>query len=102
MNTQETKMIEEVTELLEALQLDIDDDARATDDPEDDIPGMCVTIASDDGEEWAFQSGDNSFTGSCYHYHNWGVGYLYRGSNCQGVATDMVDEVFEGIAQRMA
>jgi len=97
MKTHEETMIDEVTELLESLT--IDDDFRATDDPDDETPGMCVTIASDDGEEWTFQTGDNSFSGSCYHYHHWGVGYLYRDSDCREIAANMVDEVFEGMAQ---
>ena len=60
-------------------------------------PGMMVTIASNDGEEWTYQTGDNSFAGSCYHYEKWGVGYLYRDTDTQDLAESMVGEVFDGI-----
>ena len=99
--TQEETLIQEVTELLKELQGHIDDDFRATDDAEDDAPGMQVTIASNNGADWTYQTGDNSFTGSCYHYHHWGVGYLYRDSDCAETAAEMVDEVMEGIAQEV-
>ena len=62
-------------------------------------PGMQVTIASNDGEEWTYQTGDNSFTGSCYHCQHWGVGYLYRDTDTQDLAESMVGEVFEAITE---
>lgn len=99
MKNQAQTIIDEVAELLESLKPNIGDDFRASDDPDDETPGMCVTIASDDGGEWNYQTGDNSFLGGCYGFRNWGVGRLYRDSDCREVAVDMVDEVFEGIAQ---
>jgi len=72
------QMINEVSALLLELQPTIDDDYRASTDTEDDIPGMQVTIATTDGSDWAYQTGDNSYTGSCYHHPYWGVMYLYR------------------------
>jgi hypothetical protein len=84
---------EEVRQLLVSLKGHIDDDYRASDDPEDETPGMCVTIASNDGHEWAYQAGYNSFTGACYHYKHWAVIYLYRNSNCLELARDAVGEL---------
>ena len=90
----EAKMKHEVSELLRALIPYIDDDCM----DEDGEPILQVTIASNDGDEWSYQTGDNSFTGSCYHYHHWGVGYLTKDTDCDEQAEYMVDQVFEGIA----
>lgn len=93
----EQKLIDEVTDLLTALIPDIGDEYRASDDPDDDQPGMMVTIATNDGEDWTWQTGDNSFMGSCYHYRHWGVGYLYRDTDCRDLAESMVDDMLEGV-----
>lgn len=95
--------ISEITELLEFLQTTIADDYRATDDPEDNQPGMQVTIATDGdrdssgqfSEPWTYQTGDNSFAGNCYGYQYWGVGYLYRDSDCKEIAADMIEQCRE-------
>lgn len=89
--------IKQVTKLLVSLKADIGDDYRASDDPEDNTPGMQVTIASNDGKKWTYQTGDNSYSGGCYHYRHWGVIYLYRNSNCRALAKDAIAEVWEGI-----
>lgn len=104
MTTQQAKehdMIREVASLLCELRSTINDDYRASEDPDDDTPGMQVTIASDNGQSWVFQTGDNSYTGACYSYHHWGVGAVYQNdceSDCRAMATQMVDEVFEQLA----
>lgn len=97
------KLEKEVRALLISLKPDICDDYRATDDTDDETPGMCVTIGAtpnDDGSlNWDYQTGDNSYTGGAYGHHHWGVGYLYRRSNCASLASDMVSEVADSIAQ---
>ena len=94
--SQEEKMVREVTDLLEFLKTTIEDDWRAGDDClEDDDPATDVTIATTDGDEWSYQTGDNSFSGSCYFYQFWGVGYLGRETDCAELAREMVDQVFE-------
>lgn len=93
----------QVCRLLKALKPDISDDYRATDDPDDNTPGMCVTVGatlqSDGVLVWNYQTGDNSFTGGAYGHSNWGVGYLYRRSNCKEVAAEIVEQIAEGIEQ---
>jgi hypothetical protein len=79
------KIIEEVKALLDKLKPTIQDIFRANED-EDDEPGMSVTIATNDGSSWVYQTGDNSYTGSCYHYHYWGVMSLYRDSDTLEIA----------------
>jgi hypothetical protein len=94
MNDQQwTELETEVTALLRALIPEIEDDYRASDDPEDDAPGMQVTIGvNTETGAWSYQTGDNSFTGGAYGYPVWGVGYLYRDSDPADVARDMVDD----------
>lgn len=84
--------IKDVTRLLISLKKQIADDYRATDDPDDNTPGMQVTIATTDGKDWTYQTGDNSYSGGCYHYRYWSVIYLYRRSNCAELAREAVEE----------
>lgn len=97
------KLEREVTKLLKSLKSEIADEFRASDDPEDNTPGMQVTIGATPNEEggldWDYQTGDNSYTGGAYGHHHWGVGYLYRRSNSREVAHGIVDEIAESIAQ---
>lgn len=87
----------EIKTLLVNLIPSIDDDYRCTDDPEDNEPGICVTVGATIGEDgeisWSYQTGDNSFTGGAYGHPVWGVGYLYRGSNPEEIAKGIVDEI---------
>jgi len=95
------KIEKEVTRLLKLLKKDIGDEYRATDDPEETMPGMQVTIgvtADEDGSlSWNYQTGDNSFTGGAYGHRHWGVIYLYRRSNSAELAHDAMEEIAESI-----
>lgn len=91
-------MRREIARLLRSLKPDIADEYRAFDDDgDDDLPGMCVTVATNDGKSWTYQTGDNSYTGSCYGRRHWGVIYLYRRSNCDDLAKQAVEEMNEGL-----
>lgn len=86
--------IKEVTALLVYLKKQIGDDYRASEDSEDDAPGMLVTIATNDAaSEWSYQTGDNSYTGGCYQYPHWELIYLYRDSNCRDLAKSAVSNL---------
>jgi hypothetical protein len=102
MKTQQAKqerVIErEVRSLLIQLKKDIGDDYRASEDPDDDKPGMCVTISTDDMSSWNYQTGNNSYSGSCYGQRHWAIVYLYRNSNCTELAKDAVNELGELMA----
>lgn len=89
--------ISEIRRLLVALKRGIADDYRCSDDPEDDKPGMCVTIgASGLGRsKWSYQTGDNSFMGGAYGYPHWAVIYLYRDSNCHELARDAIEQLLD-------
>ena len=80
-------ILDDVTALLRMLQTDIDDDSRASEDPEDDLAGIQITIACNDSfDDWTYQTGDNSYSGACYGYPCWGVGSLYRDDDPAKVA----------------
>lgn len=87
----------ELTALLKDLKPTICDDYRATDDPDDNLPGMCVTVGAtiqDDGTiSWSYQTGDNSYSGGAYGHSSWGIGYLYRRSSCASVAADIASDL---------
>lgn len=81
--------IKEIAELLKSLKGYIHDDSRAYDEAEK--PSMQVTIGIDtETGDWDYQTGDNSYSGAAYFYKTWGVGYLYRNSNCREVAKDIL------------
>lgn len=95
-------MVPDWTRLLVSLKRDIDDDYRATDDPDDNKPGMCVTIGFTPADEqsgkdasWNYQTGDNSFTGGAYGHPHWAVIYLYRRSNSRELAEDAANQIAE-------
>lgn len=91
----------DIYRLLRNLKPTIADDYRCSDAPDDNKPGMCVTIGAtlqDDGTfRWGYQTGDNSYTGGAYCHATWGIGYLYRRSNCREVAASIVSEIADGL-----
>lgn len=86
----------EWTRLLKSLKKDIGDEYRASDDPDDETPGMQVTFGvtiNDDGSlSWSYQTGDNSYTGGAYDHPYWGVVSLYRRSRSREVAEEAMDD----------
>jgi hypothetical protein len=98
------RLVPEWTKLLKSLKGDISDDYRCSDDPDDNTPGMQVTIgftpSTDDKDcSWHYQTGDNSYTGGAYGHVNWAVIYLYRRSNCRELAKDAADQIAESVSQ---
>lgn len=76
--------------LVTALIPTIGDDYRAYDDNEDDSePSMLLTIGADAGG-WSYQTGDNSFTGGAYGYADWSSVALYRDSDPESVADEII------------
>ncbi len=98
------RMVPEWTRLFKALKQDIRDDYRASDDPEDSIPGMQVTIGFTPGSDtenasWSYQTGDNSYTGGAYSHPHWAVVSLYRRSNSRELAEDCANQIADLICQ---
>lgn len=45
--------------------------------------------------DWGFQTGDNSYTGSCYRYRNWAVTSISKDTNPLETAQELVDQLDE-------
>ena len=55
---------------------------------------MQLTIAcNDDGTEWSYQTGDNSFTGDCYSLPHWALGYLNVDSDRTEIMEDLINQL---------
>jgi len=68
----------------------------------DDIEYTDITIATDFEQdpitgsiEWVYQTGDNSYTGSCYGYSHWAIGSVDDGTDSTQLAMDLVDQLEE-------
>ena len=83
----------EISNLLRDLKPSICNDCRASDDPDDNTPGICVTVGASPDGTWDYQTGDNSYTGAAYFHKYWGVVYLYRNSNCKELARECLGEI---------
>lgn len=58
---------------------------------EDDTPYMDLTLAiSEDGTEWSYQTGDNSYTGGAYILPHWAVTCVTEYTT----AEELIEEVF--------
>jgi hypothetical protein len=86
--------ISEMYALVRHVKRQIDDYYRI--DRGDDKPGIQLTVgANDDLTAWAYQTGDNSFTGGAYGFPNWAVVGVYRASNCREIARDIIEQLAE-------
>jgi hypothetical protein len=100
LETQLESMLPEWTRLVASLIPQIADDYRASDDPDDETPGMCLTIgftpeSEDKDASWSYQTGDNSYSGGAYFHGTWAVVSLYRDSNPAHVAGEISDQIEE-------
>lgn len=95
LNRRARRIEKDLRRLLIALKPDIADEYRES---ADDLPGIDITIGIDaDCHDWSYQTGDNSYTGGAYSYSHWGVGRLYRRSNCVELAARLVADACEQI-----
>lgn len=92
--------IKELRDLFIALKPCIGDEYRCSDDPDDSVPGMCVTVGVSEDGSWDYQTGDNSFTGGAYGHPDWAVVDLHRRSNSTELARDVQDQILELRSQR--
>lgn len=70
----------------------LDPDLKENDDCD---PAIQITISCDDDlTRWNIQTGDNSYTGSCYGDPKWGVGYLREDSNFEDLADELIEDLF--------
>jgi hypothetical protein len=89
----------EIEKLLKHVQKFIDDDTRASDDPDDETPAIQITVATTTGESWDYQTGDNSYTGGAYSHPHWSVQTLDRETDCAALAEEIVDELLRQVEE---
>jgi hypothetical protein len=87
-----------IASLLKQLKPTISDEYRCTDDPDDNTPGMLVTIGASPDGSWHYQTGDNSYSGGAYCHKYWGLVYLHRRTNSREAARQAIDEIAEIMA----
>ena len=96
----ETLTIKSVSALIRAIKAEISDDYRAY--PDEDEPGVMLTIGSDAAGRWSYQTGDNSFMGGAYGYPYWGVVAVYRDSNSRDLAREAIEQIRDIAAECQA
>ena len=59
-----------------------------------------ITVASDgtDPNDWGFQTGDNSYSGACYFYRHWAIGYIDDQTVPEHLAIELLDQLEELVA----
>ena len=62
---------------------------RASDDPEDNTPGVSLTVGWVPSGAWSYQTGDNCYTGGAYGYPHWAVVSVYRRGSSLEIARDI-------------
>lgn len=82
-------------QVIDHLKTEITEDMK---DDDDDTPYMQITISNNsDLTTWSYQSGDNSYTGSCYGDPFWGVGYICKDSDSYQIANDLISDLFNNV-----
>jgi len=90
----------EIRSLLISLKSTIHNDDRAHEGAT--LPSVAVTVGAKitpDGIDWAFQTGDNSYSGLAYFYSDWGICDLHRRDNTTDLARDIVEQFLDLWAQ---
>lgn len=89
--------IAQIARLCVSVKKQISDEYRAYDD--DDRPGILLTVGANKNGDWSYQTGDTQFMGGAYGYPYWGQAAIYRSTNCNQAAKQIIDEILEAAAQ---
>jgi hypothetical protein len=55
-----------------------------------------LTIAcNDSGDQWNYQTGDNSFTGNCYSLPHWAVSTITEDTTTGDIVFEIIDQLEE-------
>jgi hypothetical protein len=61
-----------------------------------DKEGLDLTVGfNPKSKEWDYQTGDNSYSGSAYHYPVWGVTTIFPRSKSKDLAKEVVNQISE-------
>jgi len=87
----------ELASLVRSVRSDISPEFRATDDPGDETPAICLTVGADRSGRWSYQTGDNSFTGGAYGFASWAVVTVDKGANSFALADEILSELGDAL-----
>ena len=87
----------EIACLVRSVRSDISSEYRCSDDPDDNTPGICLTIGANRKGNWSYQTGDNSYTGGAYGFGAWAVVSVCRDSNSFELADDALDQLADAL-----
>src|SRR6478609_998098 len=85
--------IKDLSALVRHVKTCISDEYRVSDDPDDETPGIQLTIGAHEKGDWSYQTGDNSYSGGAYGFPHWAVVGVYRNSNSREVAKDIQNQL---------
>ena len=92
------KLISDLTRALPTLIDSISKDVKALGShatfEQDEEPSICLTVATD-GNEWSYQTGDNSFMGSAYLFPHWTVEHITTDSEPYETSMGIIRELME-------
>lgn len=88
--------ITDVTGLVESIKEDISDDYQAFEF--DDEPRIQLTVAINNESDiidcdYAWQTGDNCYTGAAYSRRHWAVTGVYRNTSAYDAAHDLLEQL---------
>jgi hypothetical protein len=96
-----TEVRSDIHQFMATLKIDTPRDVNGececgTNWPEDcECNHMELTIATMDGTQWNFQTGDNSYTGGCYSLPHWVVVSIGHDSDRAEIADDIINQLEE-------
>lgn len=67
-------------------------------DDEDTMIDLTIATNGTDPDDWGFQTGDNSYSGACYFYRHWAIGYIDDQTNAEHLAVELLDQLEECLA----
>lgn len=67
-------------------------------DDEDTMIDLTIATNGTDPDDWGYQTGDNSYSGACYFYRHWAIGYIDDQTNAEHLAVELLDQLEECLA----
>lgn len=93
-NTFTQSIKHEIVSLIEALQKEAGLFSADIDDCESESTSLDITISiNKDATTWSYQTGDNSFVGSCYGDPYWGVTSFTKICDPSSIADYLLDDL---------
>ncbi len=86
---------EELIRLIQSIQ---EQDLSSLSLEEDEFIDITVASNGDDPNDWGFQTGDNSYSGACYFYRHWAIGYIDDQTDPKELALELLDQLEELVA----